>query len=208
MNLRRCRLFFSVSVSLLLLSFSPAEASKILLLKKPTTVQTGEPLVFPPFDEDVLSRLLVEPIADYETMMLVEVSDDDLGRFREEAVELGVTYEVHPAYDRIRVNGYDFASGTEPALPADLQLTDYEGASGLYLVQLAGPATAGWARGLGEHGEVILYYPENTFLINARPGSLSALRFLPGVQHASVYQPAYKIRSGLLDVPGPTMVLV
>ena len=201
-------LLSTLSLSLLLLSSSPAEASKVLLLKKPTSVQPGEPLVFSPFSQDVLSRLLVEPLADYETMMLVEVSDDDFGRFSEQAIELGITYEVHPAYDRIRVNGYDFESGTEPALPTDLQLADYQGASGLYLVQLAGPPTAEWSQGFRNFGGIVLYYPENTFLIDARPGSLAALRLLPGVQHVSVYQPAYKIRPGLLGAPGPTKVLV
>jgi hypothetical protein len=46
---------------------------------------------------------------------------------------------------------------------------------------------------------VIAYFPENTFLVRSAPNSAPDLANIIGVQHVSLYQPAYKISRSLLD---------
>jgi hypothetical protein len=107
------------------------------------------------------------------------------------------------------MNGYTFPSSAPPeGLPPDLQITGFDGDTGLYLVQLKAPLAAGWWARVTAVADVVGYYPWNTYLLRVAPVALPALRTLGMVQHISPYQPAYKISPSIPDTDQPVKVVV
>ena len=166
-------------------------------------------LLHEPIPTEVMTELGATPVADYATRVLVEIPDGQFEAFAENAGALGyVTYE-RPAFDRIRLNGYDFAStGGRPDLPAELQIEDYEGEVGLYLTQMVGPPKPGWISDLRERADIVRYFAENTFLVRARPGTMGNLWNHPEIQYVGVHQPAFKLHRALRNAEGSVKTII
>ena len=179
------------------------------LEKPPLFSDSGELLGFEDFDPQLLAALRVAAVMDYETYLVGEVSEADLARFRAGADQRLIPYAVRRDLDLVQVNGYSFSSFGEPVgLPQDLVLDAYDGELQLYLVQLKAPVTPEWRAGIEGHGDVLAYFPENTYLVRAPAAALPSLRAVDGVQHVSLHQPAYKVRTSLLDLLEPVDVAV
>ena len=202
-------LFSSLCVCLIGFVATSAEAAKVTLEKQEIYSQDGELLGFREFTAQELDSLGVGVIADYPTYVAGEVSDDDVVAFQHAATDQGILFTFHPEWDTISLNGYTFPSSGPPlGIPQDLQIDGFDGETGLYLVQLRAPPAAGWREALTRVGEVVGYYPWNTYLMRLPPAALATVRSLSVVQHVSPYQPAYKISAGLPNTDGPFDVVV
>ena len=84
-------------------------------------------------------------------------------------------------------------------VPPDLQLADYPGAVGLYLVKFRGPMRPGWMDPLTKAGVRFIQYVHKNAYIVAASGGLSRLQSLVTgpVIFAGVYQPYYKLAAEL-----------
>ena len=188
------RSLLSLSACLVFFLVTSAEAAKVTLEKQEIYSQEGELLGFRDFTAQALDSLGVRVIADYPTYVAGEVSDDDVVAFQHVATDQGILFTLHPEWDTVSLNGYSFPSSGPPlGLPQDLQVPGFDGDIGLYLVQLKAPPAAGWQEMLTRAGEVVGYYPWNTYLMRLPPAALAGVRSLSVVQHVSPYQPAYKI---------------
>ena len=198
-----------VSLSLICLGGLSAEAAKVTLEKQEIFSDDGELLGFRDFTAAELDSLGVDAIADYPAFLAGEVDDGDVAAFRQAASDRGILVAFHPEWDMVAVNGYSFPSGGPPlGLPADLQITGFDGDVGLYLVQLKAPPAAGWSEALSRAAEVVGYYPWNTYLMRVSQAELPSVMALGFVQHVSPYQPAYKISSDISDADQPEEVVV
>ena len=101
-------------------------------------------------------------------------------------------------------NGYSIDTRIgEPAIPADLMVAETNGGTGYYLIQLNGPIYQAWTDALKNTGlDIMSYLPNYTYIVRATSGQLQNARSLEFVKWTGVYQPAYKIQSGLLDASG------
>lgn len=108
------------------------------------------------------------------------------------------------------VQGYRFdplVSG--PNLPEDLTVAQYEGAYGYYIVQFPGPVRPEWKAAVGAEGADLLWYlPNYAFIARLRNDRAAAVASLPEVRWLGLYQPAYKLLTGLLDQSGPQDLIV
>lgn len=202
---------FSLSLSLCVINFlaPSAEAAKVTLEKHEIFSTEGELLGFRGFTAHELDSLGVAVIADYPTYVAGEVVDDHVAAFQQAATNQGILFALHPEWDVIALNGYAFPSDGPPlGLPPDLQIPGFDGDTGLYLVQLKAPPAAGWREVLARVGDVIGYYPWNTYLMRFPPDALPTVRALSFVQHCSPYQPAYKISANIPDAEQPVDVVV
>jgi hypothetical protein len=202
-------LSLSLSLSVIGLLAPPAEAAKVTLEKQEIFSDDGELLGFRDFTAAQLDSLAVDVIADYPTFVAGEVDDGDVAAFEQTAADQGFLFALHPEWDVIALNGYSFPSAGPPlGLPPDLQIPGFDGETGLYLVQLKAPPAAGWREVLARVGEVVGYYPWNTYLMRFPPNALPTVRALGFVQHVSPYQPAYKISTNIPDADQPVDVVV
>jgi len=193
-------LSLSLSVPLLLLGVTAAEAVKVTLEKEPVFSDRGGLVGHRDVDPALLADLRVTLLADYPTYLAGEVAEADLERFQRLAVDRALLTSVRRDWDLVRVNGYVFTSQGEPTgVPPELLVTRYEGALALCLVQLEAPLTPEWQAALARAGTVVAYFPENTFLVRSPSQDMERLRELNGVQHVSLFQPAYKVHRSLLD---------
>jgi len=205
------RLLFVPVLTLLALALTTAtvDAAKITLEKKPVFSDEDAFLGYEDADPTVLTLLGFSTIADYPSYLAGEVSEEDLDRFTQEATDHGMMFEVRRDFELIRINGYSFSSfGGPVGLPQDLTLGEYDEDIGLYLVQFKAPMTRRWYSSLASASEIISYFPENSYLVRADADAVSVLPRLDGVQHVSLFQPAYKIRSSLLDRDEPLDVAI
>lgn len=190
----------SLSLALLLLGVSPAEAVKVTLEKEPVLSDSGELVGYHDLDPALLADLGVVTLAEHPTYLAGEVAESGLPAFLRLAADYGLLTAIRRDWDVVRVNGYSFPSDGQPSgLPPDLALTQYEGPVALYLVQLRAPPTPTWYAALAQVGAVVAYYPENTYLVRAAATAMPALRSVEGVQHVSLFQPAYKVQRSLLE---------
>ena len=205
------RLLFVPVLTLLALALTTAtvDAAKITLEKKPVFSDEDAFLGYEDPDPTVLTLLGFSTIADYPSYLAGEVSEEDLDRFTQEATDHGMMFEVRRDFELIRINGYSFSSfGGPVGLPQDLTLGEYDEDIGLYLVQFKAPMTRRWCSSLASASEIISYFPQNSYLVRADADAVSVLARLDGVQHVSLFQPAYKIRSSLLDRDEPLDVAI
>ncbi len=180
-----------------------ADAVKVTLEKELRFSNSGAFLGFEEPDPALLDRLGFAIIADYPSYLAGEVAEERLDGFRSIAMGQNLLFAVRRDFDQIQINGYPFSSfGTPTQLPQNLILPRYSGNVGLYLVQFKAPLTPQWHAALYHAMDVISYFPENTFLVRAASSSAPDLAQIIGVQHVSLYHPAYKIRRSLLDRDG------
>ena len=182
----------------------PLQAAKVLLHKPMTFTDGGSFVGHQAFDDSVIETLSFTPTADYPTFVAGEVAEVDLAEFEATARTLLVDYEIRREFDVVKVNGYEFSSeGDGPELPAELRLQAYEGGVGLFLVQFRAPALDIWLEELRSLGEIIAYYPWNTFLMRVGDSEIAQIRRMANVQHVSLFQPAYKMQRSLTEADRP-----
>jgi len=196
-----------VFVLLSVLAALPAEGAKVLIDKEMLFSPDGHLTGHRDIGGEELEALHASLIADYDTFLAVEVAEGDLPAFIDLAGRGGLPYEIRRDFDVLKINGFVFqSSSTGPALPQNLSIASYDGQVGLYLVQFKAPASVEWIQDLRSVGESLAYFPENTFLVRTSPQGAGQLQALAGVQHVSLFQPAYKIPAVLLDIEGPLEV--
>ncbi len=195
------------SLSLSLLTAGVAESAKLLLQKTPR-VDAEQGVVYEPISTAAVDLASVEVLAEYRTMLLVEVPDGAVDQVVATFDAGGIPAWHRPEYDEIAINGYRFASGSTPDLPPELCHTGAVEDEGLYLVQVVGPIRGEWHEEFERAGEIVAYYPENTFLVRGNGGRIEALLELGHVQHVSRYEPAFKVHRELLEARSATQVIV
>jgi len=106
------------------------------------------------------------------------------------------------------VNSISFANGItidtrtgEPALPAGLKLNAPAGQSEYYIVQFNGPLLRQWFSELDRAGiKTFGYLPHYAVLALLSPDQRAYVASLPMVHWVGLFQPAYKLESGLLGL--------
>lgn len=190
---------------LILLGINPmllgtVEAAKVLVEKPMVFSEDGGFVRYQAPEPATLESMRFVVIADYPSFLAGEVAEADLNHFRTAAEEAYYSYQIRPDYDRIQINGYTFPSIVEnPPVPAELAIANYDGNFGLYLVQFKAPVTHAWFEQLRAVGNVLSYIPQNTFILRASPEAIARCLQIEGVQHLSIYQPAFKIQPALLE---------
>jgi len=186
----------------------PDPATTSVIVRKPMADNLASGTSpFIPVDLPTLKLFGAGIVSEYESYYVAKVATANLSSFVSSASNYYV--EPSPDFDRVRVNGYDFASGSTPTgLPTNLTIDDYSSATGLYLVQLAGPARWEWEAALRSVGSSVEYLSENSYIVRASPSRAQFLGYRPFVRSATVYQPAYKVLNGLLSESGAFQILV
>ncbi len=91
----------------------------------------------------------------------------------------------------------------EPALPAELKLAPTAGQSRYYIVQFTGPFLHQWFRELDRNGiKTFGYLPNYAVLARLTPDQRQFVASLPMVRWVGLFQPAYKLESGLISASG------
>jgi PKD repeat protein len=94
----------------------------------------------------------------------------------------------------------------EPALPAGLGVDSY-GPTGHYIVQFYGPIKQAWLDELASKGAIVgQYLPSNAYIVKMDASLKAQVEKDPKVQYVGIYQPAYKIQMGLLEMKGPIYI--
>jgi len=114
------------------------------------------------------------------------------------------------------VNSISFANGitidtrtSEPALPAGLRLNAAAGQSAYCIVQFSGPFLRQWFRDLDRAGiKTFGYLPQYAVLARLSPDQRAYVASLPMVHWVGLFQPAYKLESGLLAATGTHKVVI
>ena len=97
----------------------------------------------------------------------------------------------------------------EPALPAGLRLSPAADQSQYYVVQFTGPLLRQWFRELDRSGiKTFGYLPNYAVLAHLAPDQRQYVASLPMVRWVGLFQPAYKLESGLLDATGSRKVVI
>ena len=197
------------SLSLSLLMTSGVEGAKVLIDKPADEPVRGQQLEHRPLAPEVLEGLRATLLAEYQTMVLVEIADQDLDWAVSRATEERLRVVVREDFDRIWINGYEYPSGTPcPDLRSDQVLLSVPDGPGLWMVQMIGPPTPEWHQTLRAAGDVINVLPTNTFVIRADRADAQALLRTPGFHHVEPYQPAFKIQPRLARAPGKVRAIV
>ena len=193
---------FTGLISALLLFFGavPVDAVKVTIEKEMVFSPEGHLIGHRSISTEDLDALRASLISDYATFLVVEVAEEDLPTFVNLAGGGQFSYSIRRDFELIEINGYTFSSfDSGPALPQGLSIASYDGGVGLYLVQFKARVTSEWLQHTRSIASVIAYFPHNTFLVRTSPQGADQCRLLTGVQHVSLFQPAYKISSVLLD---------
>ena len=97
----------------------------------------------------------------------------------------------------------------EPALPAGLKLAPTAGQDQYYIVQFIGPFLRQWFRELDRNGiKTFGYLPNYAVLAHLTPDQRQYVASLPMVRWVGLFQPAYKLESGLMDATGTRKVVI
>jgi hypothetical protein len=129
--------------------------------------------------------------------------------------DMGPAHRFTPAAGE-EANFVSFANGItvdtrtgEPALPAGLRLESVPGQSRYCIVQLKGPFLRQWFRDLDRAGiKTFGYLPNYAVLARLAPDQRELIAALPMVRWVGLFQPAYKLESGLLDATGTRKVVI
>ncbi len=128
---------------------------------------------------------------------------------------MGPVYRFEPTAGD-EVNSISFANGItidtragEPALPAELRLSPATDQSQHYIVQFSGPLLQQWFSELRRAGiKTFGYLPNYAALAQLTPEQRQYVAALPMVRWVGLFQPAYKLESGLLDASGNRKVVI
>jgi subtilisin family serine protease len=97
----------------------------------------------------------------------------------------------------------------EPALPAGFKLVPTAGQSQYYIVQFTGPFLRQWFRELDRNGiKTFGYLPNYAVLASLTADQRQFVTSLPMVRWVGLYQPAYKLESGLISASGTRKVII
>jgi hypothetical protein len=97
----------------------------------------------------------------------------------------------------------------EPALPSELRLSPAADQSQYYVVQFTGPFLHQWFRELERGGiKTFGYLPNYAVLAHMTPEQRQYVASLPMVRWVGLFQPAYKLESGLLEGTGTRKVVI
>ncbi|MBM3332449.1 T9SS type A sorting domain-containing protein [candidate division WOR-3 bacterium] len=97
----------------------------------------------------------------------------------------------------------------EPTLPAGLSIEPAADQSQYYIVQFTGPLLQQWFRDLERNGvSTFGYLPNYAVLAYLTPDQRAYVELLPMVRWVGLFQPAYKLESGLLDASGTRKVVI
>jgi hypothetical protein len=97
----------------------------------------------------------------------------------------------------------------EPALPSGLTLAPAPGQDQYYIVQFTGPFLRQWFRELDRNGiKTFGYLPNYAVLARLTPDQQQFVASLPMVRWVGLFQPAYKLESGLMDATGTRKVVI
>ena len=97
----------------------------------------------------------------------------------------------------------------EPALPSELRLSPAADQNQYYIVQFTGPFLRQWFRELERSGiKTFGYLPNYAVLAQLTPDQRQYVASLPMVRWVGLFQPAYKLESGLLDGTGSRKVVI
>jgi hypothetical protein len=80
----------------------------VTLEKEEIFSDEGVLLGFHDFPAPVLATLGMALIADYPSFVAGEVADDSVAVFELAAMDLGISFTLHPEWDVISMNGYTF----------------------------------------------------------------------------------------------------
>jgi hypothetical protein len=128
---------------------------------------------------------------------------------------MGPAHRFDPAAGE-EANFISFANGIvidtragEPALPAALAFEPTAKESRYCIVQFTGPFLEQWFRDLKREGiRTFGYLPHYAVLAHLTPEQEAYVASLPMVRWVGLFQPAYKVESGLLDATGTRKVVV
>jgi len=129
--------------------------------------------------------------------------------------DMGPVHRFDPVAGE-EANFISFANGItidtragEPALPAGLKLDPAAGQSQYYIVQFNGPFLRQWFRELNRAGiETFGYLPHYAVLAYLSPDQRADVASFPMVRWVGLFQPAYKLESGLLDATSTRKVVI
>ncbi len=199
--LQKFQLIGTILIIVVVSSTPCVEGMKVTIEKIEIFSEGGDITGHEELSAEHLASLRAQFVADYGTYLVAEVAEADLDQFHRAAAEAELVAHERPEFDLIQINGYTFPSSGRPHdLPEDLEIDEYDGSLGFYLVQFKAPIKTAWRKQLETLAQVIAFYPENTHLVRIPNSSAHILSELDHVQHVSLFQPAYKIRRQLLDV--------
>jgi len=164
-------------------------------------------------------RILKPPSLSYSPLSIAEETSlaqqgvtilDDYGPFAIGSAADGIDLSTVGTYSHLVIaaepDAYRVDAGTVSldvrspgaaltGVPAELQVADYPGATGLYLVKLRGPLRPGWLDPLTKSGARIVQYVHKNSYIVAAPTGLSRLQGLVTgpIIYVGVYQPFFKL---------------
>ena len=185
----------------LFLTLSASANQKVLARKKPALTYSA----ISASQVAALTQRGVTVVEDYGPFLLLDAPDSLDIATAGTASDLWITKD--PYARRLRVAGFEVETSTgaiSGTLDPDLQLSDYDGTVGLYLVQFHGPLNAAWLKPLTASGMRVLGYVEsNGFIVAAARGldSLKSKFLAPPVQYIGVFQPGFKLPPSFRVVP-------
>lgn len=118
-----------------------------------------------------IAALGLQSLIDYGPFAVAEIPEAATAGFSKQAAALGLTGTLVPAFAEIHVRDFVLPGTAAVAvgLPPDLQLADYPGRVGLYLVQFRGPVRPEWLDGLRAVGaRPIQYLAHHTLYASIR----------------------------------------
>jgi hypothetical protein len=97
----------------------------------------------------------------------------------------------------------------QPALPAGLSVAETPGEAQYCIIQFTGPFLREWFDQLERDGITTFgYLPQYSVLASLTPEQRAYVSSLPMVRWTGLFQPAYKLESGLVDATGSRKVVV
>jgi len=99
------------------------------------------------------------------------------------------------------------ALGERPAIPPGLSISTYPADQrGYYIVQFSGPVRDNWKASVEAEGaELLEYIPDFAFKVRMSPGQARRVEGLDDVAWVGLFQPAYKLRPGMLGEEGENL---
>ncbi len=166
----------------------------------PVYLQKPFSTTYSPLPAATATALRLLDIEDYGHFLVAEVTSADTPSISDRALAYGLRGRTRPEYAEIRLRGFTITGMADaaPNLTPDMRITDYTGATGLYIVQFKRPPRSAWYQSLKATGVRILgALPETSYLIALAPSSRAVLTTIPRYRHNVVYQPGYKVEASL-----------
>ena len=151
---------------------------------------------------DLLARFGGADIADYGSFHIVYLPKANLAAFEDSAQAAGLRVRVRDDLDRIDAPSasVDVREGMHGVAVNSLIRGYPATQTGLYLLQLAGPAKGEWSTALHDLGwTIVSYLPSNTYIVAGRPALAAPTKRLSFVQFLDFYHPFEKAASFARD---------